>query len=240
MPPPAAEWTRQYFTWFWDQRTPYAVQHDIERRTGTLLPRDPSQTHPLIYVGLETYFELYGRIELRFEASTLNGTLYSLRFDAACGRDLCDEAEFLADSERAFYYWLRDIHVTQDPGEIEFAAGERYDRLVRMTLEFEARQAAIREDPEAIAAAQQAVLTALRAGKCYALGHSEGVTRVQFEAGVLVHRQLGVENSVKTYTTEADMLAFLRSYFDYDACKDTRPHKPPEVEIWKYIGYQLK
>jgi hypothetical protein len=36
------------------------------------------------------------------------------------------------------------------------------------------------------------------------------------------------------------MLSFLRSYFDFDARRDTLPHKPPETEIWKFIGYQFQ
>ena len=239
-PAAGGEWTREFFTYFWDQRTPYAVQHDIEKRTGTLLHRDTSQTHPLVYTGVLGSYLLGGRIELRFESSMLNGTLYSLRFDAVRRRDFSDESRFHADSERAFQHWLRHIHVTQDPGEVEWASGERYDRLVRMTLEFEAKRAAIKEDPAAIAAAQQAVLAALRAGKCYAVGHHEGVTRVQMEGDLLVKRETGEENSAEFYSGEEEMLRFLRGYFDYDARKDTHPHKPPETEIWKYIGYQLK
>jgi hypothetical protein len=51
---------------------------------------------------------------------------------------------------------------------------------------------------------------------------------------------VGESLSVETYASEPEMLAFLRSYFDFDACRDTYPHKPPEAEIWKYIGYQIK
>jgi len=68
--------SNEYFTYFWDQRTPYAVRHDIEQRTFVLLKLVPAHTHPLLYAG---NWGNQGQIELRLEASMLNGTLYSLR-----------------------------------------------------------------------------------------------------------------------------------------------------------------
>src|SRR5438094_7051869 len=118
----------QHFTYFWDQRLPYVVKLDIEVRTGTLLERDQAQGRSLVYIGRRKD----GRIELRLEASILNGALYSLRLDGT--RDGPDEAKFLG--------WLRDIHVTQYPGSLEFATGERYERMLQATLDFEAKQAA--------------------------------------------------------------------------------------------------
>ena len=44
----------------------------------------------------------------------------------------------------------------------------------------------------------------------------------------------------ESYVTEAEMLQYLRSYFDYDSRKGSIPHKPPVLEIWKYIGAQFK
>jgi hypothetical protein len=215
--------------YFWDQRAPHVVRHDIERRTGTLLDHDPARTHPLVYAG--NWMDR-GRIELRLESSTLNGTLYSLRFDGA------------ADHTERFRDWLRDLGVIDDPGNVEYASGARYDELVRMALEFEAKKAAVKEDLSKIAAARDAVLDALRGGKRYrrAEGGPEGifVTTIQWEGDRLVKREIGETETVEIYSTEADALAFLRSYFDFDACRDTFPHKPPETEIWKYIGYQLK
>jgi hypothetical protein len=175
-----------------------------------------------------------GRLELRLEASMLNGTLYSLRLDGT--GDDPDEAKFLG--------WLRDIRVTQDPGPAEFARGERYERMLQATVEFEAKQAVKKEDPAAVAAAQQAVLDALGAGKRYqlAMGGPEGIytIEIQLENNILVKRETGKELEIDRYSTREEMMAFLRSYFLTAACKDTFPHKPPEVEIWKYVGYQLK
>lgn len=218
-----------HFAYFWDQRAPYAVRHDIERRTGALLDLDSARAHPLTYTG---QWLDRGRIELRLEGSMLNGTLYSLRFDA------------VADYADRFNNWLRDLGVTDDPRNMEFATGARYDELVRMALEFEAKRAAFTEDESAIAAARAAVLDALRGGRRYrrALGGPEGIYEItiQWEDGRLVKREIGENEKVEIYATEAEMVAFLRSYFDFEARKDTLPHKPPETEIWKYIGYQLK
>jgi hypothetical protein len=219
----------KHFAYFWDQRAPYAVKHDIERRTGTLLERDPAQTQPLVYAGR---WVGHGPIELRLEAAMLNGTLYSLRFDA------------LTDFGERFRDWLLNLAVADDPQHVEFGLTPRYQELVRMTLAFEAQRAAIREDDAAIADACQAVLRALRSGKRYqyTAGGPEGIRRIliQLEDGLLVKRETGEQETVETWPTEHEMLAFLRAYFDFAACRDTFPHKPPETEIWKYIGHQLK
>lgn len=235
----ADQFQQTYFSYFWDQREPHVVKYDIERRCGILLERIKDAI-PLTYVGVQPYFWLSGRIELRLEGSILIGTLYSLKYEAARGRDLYDEARFLADSDRAFHYWLRDFGVTQSTRSMEFATGDRYHRLVEAAIAFEEKQTAIHEDESEIAGAQQAVIAALRSGKRYTQSDHEGITSIQFEGDVLVKRRTGEETSMESYETPEAIMSFLRTYFDWEACRDTRPHRPPEVEIWKFICQQLR
>jgi hypothetical protein len=189
-----------YFAYFWDQRAPYAVRHDIERRTGTLLDLDSAHTHPLTYTG---HWLDRGRIELRLEGSMLNGTLYSLRFDA------------VADYAERFRNWLRDLAVTDDPRNIEFAAGPRYDELVRIALEFEAKRAAVKEDKSAIDMPSAGTKASSRSRFNGEDGRSARSERARRWRSMPRRRR--------------------RS----PSCGPL-PHKPPETAIWKYIGYQLK
>ena len=242
--PSGREWNHCCFSFFWGQETPNAIRHEMEKRTGVMLEPAPPGTHPLAYAGMHLARDLRGRIELRFEAAALHALLYSLRFDAARPHGRFGEARFVADAQKLFDQWLRGIRVTQNPGDISFAEGEHYLRLVTAALDFEAGRSAVPEDQAAVSAAQQAVLGALRGGRRYVrlLGGPEGTRSIliHMEGATLVKREIGEQESVETYGTEARMLAFLRAYFDFEARRATFPQKPPETEIWEFIRYQLK
>ena len=40
--------------------------------------------------------------------------------------------------------------------------------------------------------------------------------------------------------TDEEMIRFLRTHFDWESRRDTYPHKPPELDVWKYIERQLR
>ena len=202
---------------------------------------------PLVYAEVyeSSYLSLTGRVELRFEAPSV----YSLHFHAA--RDhgarghlppkrgskfaevgILEEPSFIADSSRVFGAWTSDLKAL---AHTEFPRDETYDHLVREAIETDVRQAAQVEDPELINAAQQALLDALRAHKRYGSCSKEGVVVVQMEGGSLVRRETGDENSEERYESRSEMLTFLRNYFNWEATRDTIPHKPPELEIWRFI-----
>jgi hypothetical protein len=68
---------------------------------------------------------LAGRIELRFEASTQGGWLYSLCFVAAPGAKLSNQTKFLRHFEELFGDWLGHIHVTPDSREAQTTVGAK-------------------------------------------------------------------------------------------------------------------
>ena len=227
---------KRYFIYFWDQRNPYVVKFDMEKRTGVLLDRVPAEPQLLVYSGERNSSVFRGRIQLRLEAATLNGILYSLEFAAIISGDSAGKVD------EAFALWLKHMHVTDNPGPAEFAAGERYTELIQKALEMEAKYAPKPEDAEAVRAEQQKVLNALRGGKRYTeiWAHGRSSLQILFEGPNLVKRISSENPSAEIFFTEEQMLAFLRSYFDFAACRDTFPHKPPETVIWKYIGHQLR
>lgn len=233
--------TIAHFPYFWGRRLPHELRLYLELRSGTLLPRQSQ--NPLTYAGLRYGF-LPGLMQLRLEGCPDGKLLYSFGFDAAASSDSREDAKFAADAERAFQYWLEGMALAGVPSESDRARDEAYEAVVRQTLDFEAAEAetlARQEDDEAaIVGAQQAVLVKLRTGARYAISHHEGMTTLAMHEGALMRRDSGEVEMVGTYGTEPEILKYLRSYFDYDARKDSIPHKPPEVEIWKYIGTQLK
>ena len=244
------QWTHHYAVCFRDTRPPQAVRFDIEKRIRMLLKIEP-ETRPLVYADTyrSSYNGIFGRIELRFEAPSY----YSFHFEAARSKDfmghlpptrqskfagvgLLDERSFLADSEKAFNAWTSNLPVANLPGPGGSPGGEDYERLVREAVEWDAAQAAASEDQNAIAAVQQGVLDALRAGKQFRSSSKEGMLAIRMNGGTLLRQEWGEQESSDRYTTQPEMLTFLRNYFDFEACSDTVPHKPPELEIWKFIA----
>jgi hypothetical protein len=245
------QWTQTYRAYFQDERSPQDVRFSLEKRLQTLLEID-AQSTPLVYRGeyAKNLDGLFGRIELCFEAPGL----YSLSFDAARDRDylghlppkdgskfsevgILDEPRFLADSQKLFQAWCSILTVAKDPGPKANLRGADYMETVRQAVEWDAkRAAAMREDPRSVAEAQQFVLDLLAAGKRFRVAHKEGLSSIQMEEGALVRRETGEYESQETFRTREEMLDFLRSHFFWEATKDTRPHKPPEAEIWKFIA----
>ena len=236
---PAAPWTQRYFTYFWDQRLPHAVQFDLETRTGVLMPLQPGEG-PVTYLGARKSYDLTGPIELRLEGCGVKGNLYSITFHAEQDRKISERAKFLTKSEMAFQRWMEDLPTAISLDGMKLGTGEKYEELAQQAREWDAKQAAIVEDPAEIAAAQKAVLDEFRAGKEFFSANKEGAVWIRMEDGVLARRSIGEDESVTYYPTEPEMIAFVRKYFDWDARRDTLPHKPPEAEIWKFIGAQLK
>jgi hypothetical protein len=236
---PAAPWSQRYFTYFWDQRIPQEVQFDLETRTGVLMPLQPG-IGPLSYLGGRRSYDLTGPIELRLEGCGVNGNLYSLTFHAAQERKISERTKFLTRSEMAFQKWMCDLNTTSSADGLKLGSGERYEQLVQAAREWDAHQATIIEDPAEIAAAQKAVLDEFRAGKGFFRTNKEGAHWIRIEDGVFASRSIGEDESVTYYQTEPEITAYLRQHFNWDARRDTLPHKPPEAEIWKYIGKQLK
>src|SRR5262249_55484516 len=89
-----APWTHPQKAYFWLQMTPFVVKFEIEKRTGTLLERSRTQSHPLTFRGTYGFLEIEGPIELRLEAAMLNGILYSISFDASQNPNQFGEAAF--------------------------------------------------------------------------------------------------------------------------------------------------
>ena len=230
-----------HFAYFLDRRAPHVVRLYLELRSGTVLRN--LQRDPLTYEGIRLGM-VRGRMELRFEACYPDKLLYSLRLEAADSPDSGAEAKFFADAGRAFDYWLSEMQITPEPAPLDLTLGNQYEGVVRETLNFEAaasvKLAQQEADTAGIACAQEAVLAKLRTGKQYRVGHKEGTTTLNLEGGVLIKWDRGEEDVEERLGTGLEILRSLRSYFNHGACMASYPHKPPEIEIWNYIGDQFQ
>ncbi len=252
-------YTRRFAIFFEDRRTPIEVRFAFEKRLTILLVleqlQEESLKESLTYAAdyASSYEGLHGRIELSFLAL---GT-YRFCFDAARARDqkgflpplpgskfaevgVLDEPKFHEDVERLFSIWVDGLAVVDAVEPMTPEARKIFLRQSRNAVEDDTRLRELQRDHTGVAAAQQAVLDDLKAGKYFVSASHEGVVRVQMEGSQLVRTEDGEAPSVERYATREEILRYLRNRFDWEACRDTIPHRPPELEIWKFIRSQLE
>jgi hypothetical protein len=97
----------------------------------------------------------------------------------------------------------------------------------------------IAEDPAPIAAIQQDILAALRAGKVFRTAHKEGGSTIFFRGSSYRREDYGEEPDRQTYPTEQALLVVLRNLYDWESRRHIYPHRPPELDVWNYIRNQL-
>jgi hypothetical protein len=235
----SCEWRHRCETYFWNPRMPFDVKFEIEKSTGILLERDPQQRSHLVFRGSSSTPPKQYHSELRFEAALPERNLYSLHVEATAPRQWFSEADFRRDAARAFEYWTRDLKTTARPGFLDSASRDLYEERVAATLERESQEANREEDEAPIRAVQQAVLEELRKGKSFRTAHHEGGTRIYFDGRRFVKSTCGEEQSRQVFDSEDQILAFIRSFYDWESRRDAYPHRPPELEVWRFIRKEL-
>lgn len=234
----AGDWNQRYTTSFLGSSSAWDVKFEIEKTTGILLTRDPEQTSSLVFRGDSQPPPTGHNLELRLIAVLPDSVWYSLDDDMWLPRSWSTEAKFRSDADRTFDYWTRNLR-KGDPGSLDSASQELYEQMTRETLEREAQTANRKEDEAAIRAIQQAILAALRNGKRFGTAHHEGGTRLYFSGAAFVKEEFGMEESLTNFAGDEDMLTCLRNFYDWESRKATYPHKPPELDVWKFIQREL-
>jgi hypothetical protein len=234
------DWTKHYETVFWHRRPPLDVKYQIEKTSGQLLGQAETAEGKLLFKGESNPPPLGSRLQLRLEAVYQERIEYSLHLDAYLSKVWYEEDEFIATADRAFEWWIRDLQTAPQPRTVEQPSAERYAQLVRETLEQEAKDAAQVEDQDPIRTAQTAVLDALRHGKRFLSAHHEGGSVISFDGKIYVKENYGEEEGRTEIPTDEEMIRFLREYFAWQSRRDTYPHKPPELDVWKFIERQLR
>jgi hypothetical protein len=248
------EWHDVRETYFWHDHAPFRVKYEIEKLTGILLARDASTPNKLIYRGDSNCGGNKHNIELRFEAvlprapyirnpPTEPGAyrnLFLLRVESAALKKRVSEAEFLRDAGRTFEYWTLRLQCGSQRIEWQDASREFYAQQMRDSIERERDLARRVEDPDPILAIQKAVLAALREGKRFSTAHKEGGTILRFNGKVFERSNYGEDTTLTQFATDQEMIASIRAFYDWESRRDSYPHRPPELEVWKYIQRQLR
>ncbi|MBN9662773.1 MAG: hypothetical protein J0H49_31535 [Acidobacteria bacterium] len=248
------EWFDHRETFFWHDRTPHEVKFEIEKLTGTLLARDATQAERLTYVGDSSSGGTRRVLRLRFEAVTPRRPYmfepwtdpreyrnqFSLRVEMATPRKWVTGEAFQRNLDRAFEHWT--LRLLCGPGGNDWVDRLKplYDRQVAESLAREAMEAQKKEDPRAIADLQLAVLESLRAGMRFSAAHKEGGTILSFNGQTFLRSDYGEEPGLRIYATDAEMLQAIRDFYDWESRRDCYPHRPPELEVWRYIRQQLR
>jgi hypothetical protein len=233
-------WKHSLVTYFLGRPSPWEEKYAIEKTTGVLLVRDSDQTDRLVFKGSSPPPDSGHELQLRFEAALPTGSLYSLEDAAWTPRSWFTEDEFLTDVQDTFQYWTRDLQGAPALGSMEGASETLYEERVRETLARESEEGGRKEDATAIHTVQQAVLAALRKGKTLGNTHHEGGTRLYFNGKKFVKEIFGVEEALNEFGTDEEMVACLRSFYDWDSRQETYPHRPPELDVWKFIQHELE
>jgi len=69
--------------------------------------------------------------------------------------------------------------------------------------------------------------------------HHEGGTTFRFDGKDFVRSTYGVEESKRMFATEEEMFKDLREFYDWWSRRDTFPHRPPELDVWRFILGQM-
>jgi hypothetical protein len=240
VPDQQGDWRNQYEAFLWRPRLPLDVKFEVEKATGVLLDRDPGSHGLLTFRGSSSVPPNQYTLELRYEAALPERNLYSLRVDSASPKQWYSEEQSRRDADRAIAYWTGLLQLIPNPGAQRAASRELYEQRVAQTIGQETQRAGRREDPDPIRAVQREVLDGLRRGLGFRTAHHEGGTNIYLRGGKLIKANYGEDESVEEVEGEEKILASIRAFYDWESRRDTYPHRPPELEVWKYIRKELR
>lgn len=95
-------------------------------------------------------------------------------------------------------------------------------------------------EKDEIATLQQAIVAALKAGAWFATAHHEGGTRIGWTGSRFLREDYGEFPDRAVYEDEAEFLAALRRFFDWQVSRDLWPAKPSEIAAWRGIQSLLQ
>ena len=84
-------------------------------------------------------------------------------------------------------------------------------------------------------------LDALRSGMGFFSASKEGGSHLFFDGSVFRRKDYGDgPDWSAVYADDASMIDGLRRFYDWDARRDSYPHRKPDLEVWQYIHSQLR
>jgi len=224
---------------FWHDQDAFAVKRLIEKMTGALFQRDALDAEHLTYAGTSDTGNRKCGLRLRFEAVIESRNLYALQMESRAPRKWVTEESFLRDVERAHEYWGSQLTLAGQEIDRSGASPALFLQRKQESLALESEAAARVEGPAPITAIQKVVLAALRAGREFRSAHKEGGTILSFHGSSFIRTDYGEEPNRETFPSDEDMLVCLRHFYDWESRRDMFPHRPPELDVWRYIQSQL-
>ncbi|MCX6606201.1 MAG: hypothetical protein NTV52_21775 [Acidobacteria bacterium] len=234
------EWLDSRETYFWHDRSPWAVKHAMEKMMGVLLDRVSEDEALLTYSGRTSSVGEGRAFRLRFEAMIGERKLYSLQVQSEASQKWWTEEQFLAGAERMFGEWRARLEVPSGEITWERASWERYREVREESVAIAKEAGGQRDDPATVLALQKSVIAGLRAGHSFHSSHKEGWTSICFDGRAFVRYDEGKHPKSERFSREAQLLACVRHFYDGESRRETHPHRPSEVEVWKYILKQLR
>ena len=226
---------------------PTAVKYAVEKLTGQLLHREPTDIgHPVLrYSGTSGAGGHPRTVRLELVAVMRTSPepkfLYRLTSERSAPKRWEDEHRFVAACERAFAHWCGHLQTMESEASWAVAGQPSLADTVIETIAAEDAAARMIEDPAPIAAVQRQVLEGLRAGLGFFTAHKEGGSHLFFDGNVYRRNDHGDEPNIsEVHADDAAMLACLRSFYDWDSQRDSFPHPKPELAVWNYILGQLR
>ncbi len=225
---------------------PSAVKYAIEKLTVQLLQREPvSASAPaLVYSGTSSAGGHPCTVRLTLVAVGRSQYLYELACERSAPKRWEDEARFLAECDRRFAHWCSQLRVVESTAawtSMHTATAAALASTITRTVADEDAAAQVIEDPAPVAAMQRQVLDGLRQGMRFFTANKEGGSHLFFDGQVYRRNDYGDEpNLSEVYADDDAMLVCLRRFYDWDAQRDTYPHRKPELAVWTYILGQLR
>ncbi len=247
------DWTDTRETYFWYDRGPFQAKFDLEKLTGILLKLDRSSEDKLVYRGSSVTGATTHVVEVRFEAVLPRvpyivkpptdpreyRNLFLLRVETSAPKKWYTENELKESAAKTFDYWTLRLPCGSQTIAWADASREFYEQQAKEAIDQELELASRLEDPVPIIALQKTVLAALRDGKQFRTAHKEGGTILSFNGAKFMRENYGEEPSVTEFASDQEMIDCIRRFYDWDSRKDTYPHRPSELDVWKYIQRQL-
>lgn len=250
----SGDWVERRAAYFWDDRLPHQVKFALEKLTHVLLERDPGDTDRLTYSGVSTASGTKRSVQLRFEAVTPRRPYmfqpwtdpeeyrnqFLLTVVAAAPRKWVKQENLRRDLDRAFEFWTLQLQCGSGGSGWDEALRPLYEERRMASLAAEEKAAQTVEDPAPILQVQQAILDALRNGKRLSRAHKEGGSILAHGAGGFYRDNYGEETGTLRFRTDEEMLREIRNFYDWESRRDSYPHRPPELDVWRYIEKELR
>lgn len=212
---------------FRDTRPPQDIQAALER-TLVAPMRPAHENGRLCYHATVNVTGAAYVVVLRFEAALVRTYAYSLRIDVSWAEMPATHHDYFRKSCVSWFdFWTREFSAAPSPGP-----GDG-DIVGYMAACEAARQA--EADLATVPVLQQAILAAMRAGASYTTAHKEGGTTIRWDCGHFVRTDYGESNECRKFPDDAQFLAFLRRFYDWEVSRNTAPDKVSDLDAWRLM-----